>query len=116
VPSVIGVESAFQAERRSELDYIEAPSFEAAVSALRTLRDDVALRHAMVANGRRRAEESSPQRLTKLWASFLAGEAKQAWDNWRGLSDEQRNDFLDRRATAIEAMRAAAAAAREVAV
>jgi hypothetical protein len=115
VPSVIGAESAFQAERRSELDYIEAPSFEAAVNALRTLRDHVALRHAMVANGKRRAEESLPARLTKLWASFLAGDAKHAWDDWLALSDEQRNDFFDRRATAIEAMRAAAGA-REVAV
>jgi hypothetical protein len=116
VPSVIGVESAFQAERRSELDYIEAPSFEAAVNALRTLRDDVGLRHAMVANGKRRAEESSTARLTKLWASFLDSEAKRAWSEWCGLSERQRGDFFDRRSSAIDAMRSAAAAAAEVQV
>jgi hypothetical protein len=43
-----------------------------------------------------------------LWASFLSGEAKDAWENWRGMSDAQRNEFFDRRASAIDAMRAAA--------
>jgi hypothetical protein len=113
VPSIIGVESAFQAERRSDLDYIEAGSFEAAVDALRRLRDDVALRHAMVANGKQRAAESSAARLTQRWASFLAGEATHAWSRWRGLSANEQANFFDRRAAATEAIRAAAA---EVAV
>jgi hypothetical protein len=109
VPSVIGVESAFQAERRSDLDYIEARSFDAAVNALRTLRDDIALRHAMIVNGKSRAAESSPAELAKLWASFLSGQAIQAWTRWRHLSAQQRDEFFDRRAAAIDAMRAAAA-------
>jgi hypothetical protein len=47
--------------------------------------------------------------LAKRWAAFLTGEATQAWTHWCGLSEQQRSEFFDRRAVAVEAMRAAAA-------
>ena len=71
VPAVLGVESAFRAERQSDLDYIEVASIEEATDALRRLKSDPALRTAMVANGQRRAAEVEPESIVQAWRSFL---------------------------------------------
>src|SRR5204862_3945868 len=55
VPSVLGNESAFIAERRSDLDYLEAKTFDDAVTALRRLKEEPSLRRAMIQNGKQRA-------------------------------------------------------------
>src|SRR5262249_14750818 len=79
VPSVLGHESAYIAERRSDLDYLEARNFDEAVEALRRLRDDRGLRRAMVENGRSRAIESSFERIAGRWAELLTNVAMPAW-------------------------------------
>lgn len=71
VPAVLGIESAFRAERRSDLDYIEVASVEEATEALRRLKADPALRTAMVSNGRQRAAEFKPESIVQAWRSFL---------------------------------------------
>jgi glycosyltransferase involved in cell wall biosynthesis len=105
VPAVLGAESAYIAERRSDLDYLEAPSFDETVAALRRLRDDPSLRRAMIENGRRRAEESSPRCLVERWSTLLNDVAKPAWRRWREQSDSQQRDFLTQRAAALHAAR-----------
>jgi hypothetical protein len=94
VPAILGCETAFQAERKSELDYIEVTSPADVISALKRLRDDKGLRQAMVENGRVRAEETQPARITKRWRSFLTDIATPAYDRWCAASNWDRQAFL----------------------
>lgn len=99
VPSVLGQESAYRAERRSEFDYLEVGTFEDAVAALRRLRDDPSLRQAMVENGRRRAFDSRPERMVERWCTLLTDVATSAWRRWCARSDRERDAFLEERAS-----------------
>ena len=89
VPAVLGCETAYQQQRRSELDYLEVRSFPEVIAALRRLREDPELRRAMSANGLERAKESDPVLMTKRWQEFLeskaipAHEALQRTGAWR---------------------------------
>ena len=51
-PALLGPEPAFQALRRSELDYVEIRTPEEAVQAVRRLKEDPKLYRTMVENGR----------------------------------------------------------------
>jgi hypothetical protein len=82
VPAILGCESAYQAERKSELDYIEVTSPADVILALKRLRDDKVLRHAMVENGRVRARATQPARITAQWRGFLTDVATPAYDRW----------------------------------
>jgi hypothetical protein len=82
VPAVLGRESAYQAERRSELDYLEVGSLAEVVAALRKLKADPALRRAMSANGRERAKESAPAVITARWREFFETVAIPTHDAW----------------------------------
>lgn len=97
VPAILGRESAFRSECRSQLDYLEATSPEEVVSALQRLRDDQELRRAMVANGQQRAEETHPDRLVEVWSSFLTQVAVPAYERWCRTSRLERLSFLSQR-------------------
>ncbi|MFW5779223.1 MAG: hypothetical protein ACOCXU_04250, partial [Coleofasciculus sp.] len=60
VPAVLGVESAYQAERTSPQDYLEVTSFEETLCALKRLKGDRRLYQAMVNQGQRRASTVHP--------------------------------------------------------
>ena len=100
VPAILGQESAYQANRKSELDYLEVTSVEDAVAALRRLRDDPALRHTMIENGRRRAEDIDPGKIVERWRSVLTDDIVPAHARWCAASRWRRADFLQRRAWA----------------
>jgi hypothetical protein len=100
VPAILGWESAYQANRKSELDYLEVTSVEGAVAALKRLRDEPALRHAMVENGRRRAEEVDPRKVVERWRSFLTDEVLPRYTRWCAASPWSRAAFMRRRAWA----------------
>ena len=57
-PALLGPEPAFQALRRSELDYVEIRTPEEAVQAVRRLKEDPKLYRTMVENGRSRGANS----------------------------------------------------------
>jgi hypothetical protein len=97
VPAILGRESAYLAERRSDLDYLEATSVESAVAALIRLRDDRDLRRAMVENGRRRAKHIGVSKIVKQWEVLLANEVATAYTEWCGASDNARATFLVQR-------------------
>jgi hypothetical protein len=97
VPSVLGAESAYQAERLSDLDYLEAATFADAVAALRRLRNDPSLRQAMMENGKRRALENLPERIAERWHRLLIDVATPAWERWCSLSNGARDNFLQSR-------------------
>jgi hypothetical protein len=90
VPAVLGRESAYEHERRSPLDYLEARSFAEVVTALRRLKADPALRRAMIANGRERARESNPAVITKRWLEFFEKVAVPAYEKLRRERPWQR--------------------------
>jgi hypothetical protein len=71
VPAILGVESAYRAERKSHLDYIEVRSIDEVISALLSLRDNKGLRDAMIHNGRERAKETEAKVIVSLWINML---------------------------------------------
>jgi len=71
VPAILGAESAYQAERRSELDYIEVMSVDETLSALELLADNKHLREKIVNNGWMRAKETQPEVITSRWVEFF---------------------------------------------
>jgi len=82
IPAILGIESAYKAERKSELDYLEANYPEEVIRALQLLRDDRKLRENMVINGRSRAQETENDVLIKKWEYFFTGVASSAYERW----------------------------------
>lgn len=102
VPAILGCESAFQAERKSELDYLETASLDDIMLALKHLRDDKALRHAMVENGRIRAKETQHAQLSKRWYIFLTEVAIPTYERWCSASTWTQQIFLKRCYVAVK--------------
>ena len=94
IPAILGVESAYLAERRSELDYKEANSPEEVINALECLRDDPEVRKEMVRNGKIRAEETKPAVLAEKWEDFLINVATPAYQWWCSSEWTRRKYFL----------------------
>ncbi|MEB3884270.1 hypothetical protein [Lyngbya sp. CCY1209] len=105
VPAILGWESAYQAERKSHLDYLEVTTVEEALAALKKLRDDVLFRQSMVENGRRRAYETQPNILTQEWIEFLTDVAVPAYHRWCSNPVLHRKRFFLKRQTALSADR-----------
>lgn len=97
VPAILGCESAYQAERQSELDYIEVNSVDEALNTLKRLRDDRELRQRMVENGRIRAESTTPEQLTQRWRKFLMDVVIPEYDRWCQASKFTQQIYLARR-------------------
>jgi hypothetical protein len=102
VPAIIGVDSAYRAERQSKLDYIEVKSPSEAIAALVRLRDDTDWRHAMVENGKIRAQETTPETLVLRWKNLLTDVVVPAYHRWSNSSNLTRQAFLTRRSLAVE--------------
>ncbi len=102
VPAILGRESAFRGERKSELDYLEVNSYPETVNALKRLRDDTQFRQAMIDNCRQRAQDITPENITKRWQDFLLNTCLPAYEEWRSLSDWQRQKFFMGRYLALK--------------
>jgi len=94
VPALLGRESAYRAERRSELDYFEVRGVEDVIDTLLRLRDDPAQRLAIQRNAALRAAENRPERLIERWIAFLDTTATPAYWRWRAATSAQRALFL----------------------
>jgi hypothetical protein len=101
VPAILGCESAYQAERKSHLDYLEVSSLDDIIAALERLRDDKEFRQAMVEHGKIRAKETDPANLTQQWKNLITQEVVPAYEAWR-TSPLYRQSFLQRRRLAVE--------------
>jgi hypothetical protein len=97
IPAILGRESAYQNERKSELDYIEIADADEAIAALNRLRNDRSLRLAMVENGKIRAKEMGNAQVTLQWRNFLTNVAVPAYYRWCNASVWQQQIFLKRR-------------------
>lgn len=102
VPAILGYESGFRAERKSELDYLEVTSLDEIIAALKRLRDNPALRRAMRENGWLRAQETNPEQLVEKWRSFISEIAVPAYQRWCTASDLTRQTFLKGRYLAVK--------------
>jgi hypothetical protein len=83
VPAVLSPDVAYRDLRRSELDFLEATTVDDIACAVRRLRDDPALRQAMVENGRSRAAEFSTERIVSRWRMMVEHEIVPAFERWR---------------------------------
>ncbi|PSM47428.1 hypothetical protein C7Y66_19770 [Chroococcidiopsis sp. CCALA 051] len=97
VPAILGYESAFRAERKSDLDYLEATSLTEVISSLKRLRDNKEMRRAMVENGWIRAKETQSEQMVAKWQTFLIDSAIPAYKNWCSMSPWQQQVFFNTR-------------------
>lgn len=97
VPAILGCESAFRAERKNEIDYLEVASLSDVILALKRLRDNKELRRAMVENGRVRTEETQPVRIVSRWRSFLLNKAVPAYEHWCATPKWRKQSVLKTR-------------------
>jgi hypothetical protein len=70
-PALLGPEPAFQALRRSGLDYVEIENPADALRAIAALKNDPARYLAMIENGRLRSTAFSVAHVTQDWADIL---------------------------------------------
>jgi hypothetical protein len=71
VPALLGPEYAYRSLRRSELDYFEVTSADAAIEALRRLQASPGLFGDVVQNGLARAKDFEYDRIIEQWAHLL---------------------------------------------
>ena len=103
VPAILGCESAYQAERKSELDYLEVSSTTDIIWALKRLQNDRQLRRAMVKNGQIRAQETLPAKLTERWICLITEAIVPAYQRWCNNS-WYRQTFWQRRQLARQTL------------
>lgn len=97
VPAIVGNDSAFQAEFRSELDFIKATTVDDAIAAIQRLKDNPDLRRAMVQNGFQRAKEIEPDAIIQRWQSFILDVAVPAYEQRKFASSiSQQLSFAKR--------------------
>ena len=95
VPAILGNESAYLAEKKSDLDYIAADSPDDVFDALKRLHQDVDLRRRMTENGKQRAVETRPEALCRQWVRLFTEVVPPHYHRWcrSGLS---RRGYLAR--------------------
>lgn len=87
---LMGQEPAYAAIRESELDYITVSSPDEIIQALRRLQQEPNLVKAMLEQGRKRAEEFTPDRIIDQWERILGGPVMDAYERWRSLPEPLR--------------------------
>lgn len=102
VPALLGAESAYQAERKSELDYIEVRSVDELLTALKRLKKNPDLRQSIVENHRQRAQEVTPENIVKRWQSLIQDVCIPTYEQWQGKTPVQRQVFYFRRSWALK--------------
>lgn len=71
VPAILGSESAYRFERQSEFDFLEVTSLDETIEAVKKLKDNDDLRHMIIENGFRRAQETSRDTLVQQWQKLI---------------------------------------------
>ncbi len=83
VPAVIAPEPAFEALRRSELDFVAAPDAGATIAALAALARSPDLYRAMVDNGLQRGAEFRVEAVRERWMDLFVNEVLPGFERWR---------------------------------
>ena len=100
VPPVLGVESAYRAERRNPYDYFEIGSVAELLGTLQRLKQDPSLRRAIVRQGQLRAASVRPEAICQRWLHFFQTIAEPAYERWVSQPNWKRwatvqNGFLE---------------------
>jgi hypothetical protein len=82
VPALLGPEPAFREQRQSDLDYIEVTTPQAVFEAVKLLKSQPELYQKMVANGQKRAEDFTIEKMIQRWYEFLAGPVADGYKCW----------------------------------
>ena len=82
VPAILGSESGYRAERQTHLDYLEVTSCNEVLQGLIKLKENTALRQAMVNNGWSRSRVITPEHLTQQWLSFIQNTLSPIYEQW----------------------------------
>lgn len=82
LPALLGPEPAFGEQRQSDLDYIEVTTPQAVFEAVKLLKSQPELYQKMVANGLKRAEDFTTERMIQRWYELLAGPVADRYGHW----------------------------------
>jgi hypothetical protein len=91
---ILGQESAFESERKTDLDYFEVNSVDQAIALLKDLKNNPQLCQQVRENGQKRALETSPENIVKQWRNFLTDVAKPAYENWCNYSSLSKQIYV----------------------
>ncbi len=94
IPAILGHESAYQYERKSEYDYLEVVSVEDAYEAVKKLKQDADYRNKMIANGQQRAAEIQDSKLVDSWVALIEDKLKADYERWRSCGALKRQWFF----------------------
>lgn len=101
VPALLGPEAAYQAERKSELDYIEVNSIDELLFSLNKLKENPQMRKRIAKNHRIRAQEITPEKITQRWQSFIQEVCRPLYKEWIRKTPLQRSLFYTHRKSSI---------------
>ena len=97
VPAILGPESAYQAERRDELDYLEARTYDELREYVTALNRNPTLRRKL----RKRSEENrariNPEQKAREWWELLTGPVQDIYEQWTSRSAFGRKAFIAKR-------------------
>lgn len=94
VPAIMGMESSFQAIKKSELDFIGVRNKEELLQGLQKLAASPLLRRQMVENGIERSKEFSEEKIVEAWAKLLFEEAPKQYKQWLRKTALERELFF----------------------
>jgi hypothetical protein len=97
-PALLGPEPGYREIRRSELDYFEVRSETDVIAALTRLRKEPELYDAMVENGRKRAEDFTPDIIFGKWIDAFNGPIAARYEAWQRESAASKLIFAARAA------------------
>ncbi|MEG3876029.1 hypothetical protein QT972_01420 [Microcoleus sp. herbarium7] len=82
VPALLGPEPAFREQRQSDLDYIEVKTPQEVFEAVKLLKSQPELYQKMVANGLKRAEDFTAEKMIQRWYDLLSGPVADGYKHW----------------------------------
>lgn len=94
IPAILGPESEYRAQRRSELDFIEVTTYEDLCMAVERLQSHPELWLSMARNGRQRAEETTHELMVERYIRLIDEVAIPRYHSWRAASALGRKLFL----------------------
>lgn len=107
VPAILAPESAFLAEKKTDLDFLTINSIEEAIDAVKTLKNSPKLYSAMVRNSSHRAEDLTAEKTLDRWMTFFTRVAFPSYEQWCQIPESQKKLIFGRRYLRLKADRMA---------
>ncbi|MEM9220347.1 MAG: hypothetical protein AAGD25_39225 [Cyanobacteria bacterium P01_F01_bin.150] len=101
VPAFLGKESAYQAERKSTLDYFEIDTVDELLQTLQKLQREPELRQKIIENSYQRAQDISPEKIVNRWQRLVEETLIPAYEQWVCLNRFQVQLFYEKRKMAV---------------